>query len=95
MELFNFETLNLLLNQQIQLKDGNDHLVQLHVDKVSLPRFPSEEYEAFSVDLSSAAEVHCPSGNYLFSHPSFGEVQLFMSPYAADKYQIVVSRKKK
>lgn len=94
MQQFNFDTLTALLNQQIQLKDGSNNMVQLNVDKVSLPRFATEDYEAFSVDLSSAAEVHCPSGNYLFSHPSFGEVQLFMSPYAADKYQIVVSRKK-
>jgi hypothetical protein len=76
------------------LMDGGSNTVQLSVDKVSLPRFATEEYDAFSVELSSAAEVHCPSGNYLFCHPSFGEVQLFMSPYAADKYQIVVSRKK-
>jgi hypothetical protein len=94
MERFDFDTLTSLLNQQIQLMDGGSNTVQLSVDKVSLPRFATEEYDAFSVELSSAAEVHCPSGNYLFCHPSFGEVQLFMSPYAADKYQIVVSRKK-
>jgi len=94
MEQFNFDTLTALLNQKIQLKDGSNNIVQLNVDKVSLPRFTTEEYEAFSVDLSSDAEVHCPSGNYLFSHQSFGEVQLFMSPYATDKYQIVVSQKK-
>ncbi len=94
MDKFNFDTLTTLIDQKIQLKDGSNQVIELKVDKVSLPKVATEEYETFSVDLSSADTVHCPSGNYLFSHPAFGEVQLFMSPYATDRYQIVVARKK-
>jgi hypothetical protein len=94
MEKFNFETLVNLVEHSIQLKDGSNNVVELKVEKVSLPKVPDPDYDAFSVDLISDKAVHCPSGSYLFSHETFGEVQLFMSPYAADKYQIVVARKK-
>ncbi|ACE85135.1 DUF6916 family protein [Cellvibrio japonicus] len=94
MKKFDFETLNNLIDQSIQLKDGENKIVELKVEKVSLPKASDPGYEAFSVDLSSEKDVHCPSGNYLFSHDAFGETQLFMSPYAADKYQIVIARKK-
>lgn len=94
MKNFDFETLQDLVDKSIQLKDGEGKMVELTVDKVSLPRASDPEYEAFSVDLSSGNDVHCPSGNYLFCHEAFGEAQLFMSPYAADKYQIVIARKK-
>jgi hypothetical protein len=93
-EKFNFDTLIQLVDQSIRLKDGSNNSVELKVDKVSLPKVPDVGYDAFSVDLISDAAVHCPSGNYVFCHDSFGEVQLFMSPYAVDKYQIVVARKK-
>lgn len=93
MDKFNFDTLTTLINQNIQLKDGSDQVVQMTVNKVSLPKSPAPDYDAFSVDLSSPASVHCPTGNYLFSHKDFGEVELFMSPYDADKYQIVIARK--
>lgn len=93
MDKFNFDTLTSLINQQIQLKDGSDQVVDLTVDKVSLPKTPTQDYEAFSVDLSGSSAIHCPTGNYLFSHEDFGEVQLFMSPYGKDKYQIVIARK--
>ncbi|SUI87423.1 DUF6916 family protein [Shewanella morhuae] len=94
MEKFNFDTLTQLVDRSIQLKDGSNNCVELKVDKVSLPKIPDPDYDAFSVDLVSDTAVHCPSGSYVFCHDSFGEVQLFMSPYAAEKYQIVIARKK-
>lgn len=94
MKKFDYETLIEIVDQTIQLKDGEGKVIELKVEKVSLPKASDPGYEAFSVDLSSEKEVHCPSGNYVFSHDSFGEAQLFMSPYASNQYQIVIARKK-
>jgi hypothetical protein len=93
MSKFNFETLMGLVNKPIQLMDGEGKKVGLTIEKVSPPRTSNPDYESFSVDLIGEKDVHCPSGNYRFSHEAFGEETLFMSPYASDKYQIVIARK--
>lgn len=93
MSKFNFETLISLVSQPVQLIDGEGKKVGLTIEKVSPPRMPNPGYESFSVDLIGEKGVHCPSGNYRFRHEAFGEETLFMSPYASDKYQIVIARK--
>lgn len=92
MEGFTYEAVAGLVNQQVVVIEpaGGRELTQLEIERVESNR-RHLGYESFSVELRGDPARHCPGGNYIIKHPAFGEPLLFMSPYAVDRYQILVS----
>lgn len=96
MDRFIYDVLIDLVGHKVQVKDANNDtlLTELTISNVERSAVNGEEFDAFSVDLSGDEKEHLVQGNYSFNHQSFGEAKLFMSPYAVDRYQICISRKK-
>lgn len=96
MELFTYERLLPLVGQNIAVLHPETGLAQtqLTITQVNKNTAMEPRFDAFTVELQSSAEVHCPQGVYQLSHPDFGQAALLMTPNAADQYHICVSRKK-
>jgi uncharacterized protein DUF6916 len=96
MDRFIYDVLIDLVGHKVQVMGADDDalLTELTISAVDRSAVNGEEFDAFSVDLTGDEKEHLAQGNYSFKHQSFGDVKLFMSPYAIDRYQICISRKK-
>lgn len=96
MELFTYDVLQQLVDQQIALlhPDTGQPQLQLTVTEVSRHKGMEHAFDAFSVQLRGPADMHCPQGVYRLNHQDFGTADLLLTPNAVDSYHICISRKK-
>lgn len=94
MEAFTFTNLEPLIGEFISAFDPEkgEQLDQLKITEVKRAIQHGDQYDAFVVELKGSEDIHLPQDNYLFKHPSFGERQLFLSPFSVNEYEIIVSR---
>ncbi len=96
---FDFDVLNGLEGESIEVYlMGTDRKVtDMTIDEVERSPAHGGKFDAFSVQLTGSKDEdkHCPQGNYLLKHSAFGEELVFVTPNAADKYHICISREAK
>lgn len=94
MEQYNYNNLCQFIGKKVQLKDAQENEIELTITEVNKGQLDGDEWEVFSVIYQGDKNVQLPQGTYTFSHDSFGEKILFLSPNSPMEYETVVSRKK-
>lgn len=93
MENYNYKNLSQFIGEKVTLIDDKGNQAELTITEVNKGKLDGNDWEAFSV-IYHGEKVIIHQGNYIFSHESFGEKQLFLSPNSETEYETVVTRKR-
>jgi len=93
MSAFDFDTLLANLGDRIALLDAAPPTILTMTD-VRCSSLDGDDWEAFVLMLKGDAGQPLSQGTYRFAHPAFGELDLFMSPKSATRYEIAVTRRR-
>ena len=93
-EKYNYDTLLSIQNETVTISDDAGNTTNITVKEVTKSRLDGPDWEAFSVAYTNNSEIRIPEGTYQFTHPSFGSVDLFLSPKSWTESETVVIRKR-
>ncbi len=94
MEKYNYDTLLAIRNETVEITDGAGNTTKLTVKEVTKSRMDGPEWEAFSVTYGNHGELRIAEGCYQFTYPSFGSVELLLSPKSFTECETVVTRQR-
>lgn len=94
MENYNYEVLSTIQGETVTIKDSSGNTADLTISEINQSRMNGPDWEAFSVIYTGKEDLRIPEGTYLFHHPSFGELELFLSPKSPTQYETMVTRKR-
>lgn len=82
------------LGETATLTDDQGHVATLTLATVETSAMHGDQWESFSLLLTSEQPIAMPQGIYRIAHPQLGEHDLFVSPKSLTDFEVVVNRRR-